>query len=115
MNQTSTDIRKALPRVTERQFQAQVEKYLRLCGYLVYHTYLSIKSAPGFPDILAVKPGERGEAGRVLAIELKTIDGKISANQALWGEAFAAVGGNVEYFLWRPTDACWLEIERVAR
>jgi len=101
--------------ISEEVFQQQVAQYARLCGWLVYHTYLSIKSAPGFPDILAVRPGVGGGSGRVLAIELKTCAGKISPDQAHWGGAFAAVGGNVEYYLWRPTEDCWREIERVVR
>lgn len=101
------------PQTTERAFQAQVEQYARLCGFLVYHTYRSTKSAPGFPDILAVRPGVGGGSGRVLAIELKTCAGKISPDQVQWGEAFAAVGGNVEYYLWRANENGWREIERV--
>ena len=97
------------PKVNERQFQKQVEHYLRLMGWLVFHPYLSIKSAPGYPDITAVR------AGRVAFIELKTSDGRISANQALWGEALGAVGGTVEYHLIRGTDEGWQFIEQMFR
>lgn len=96
-------------RVTEKQFQRQVEHYLRLCNWLVFHTRYSIGSAPGFPDICACR------AGRLAMIELKTIDGKISAAQAEWGELLAGVGGTVEYHLLRPDDAGWQFIEQTFR
>ena len=99
----------ALPRVTERQFQAQVEKYLRLMGWIVFHTRYSIGSSPGFPDICACR------AGRLAMIELKTSTGKISPAQAEWGEALAGVGGTVEYHLIRATDDGWAFIEQMFR
>jgi hypothetical protein len=99
--------RAALPKVSEKVFQGQVEHYLRLMGWLVFHPYLSIKSTPGYPDITAVR------AGRVAFCELKTVDGKLSPAQILWGEALAAVGGTVEYHVLRPTD--WAYIEQMFR
>jgi len=78
-------------------------------GWKVYHPYLSIKSDKGYPDITAVR------AGRLALIELKTIDGKISAAQAEWGEALAGVGGTVEYHLIRATDEGWRLIEQAFR
>jgi hypothetical protein len=51
----------------EIPFMEQAIEFLRICGWLVYHTKDSRKSAPGFPDIVALK-GEaparrRDEAG----------------------------------------------------
>jgi len=98
-----------MPKVTERQFQAQVEKYLRLMGWIVFHTRYSIGSSPGFPDICACR------AGRLAMIELKIATGKISPAQAEWGEALAGVGGTVEYHLIRATDDGWAFIEQMFR
>ena len=97
----------APPRVTERQFQAALVRYLRLMGFRTYHTKFSIGSDLGFPDLVAVR------AGRCCFIECKAESGKISAAQAEWGELLAGVGGTVEYHLWRPED--WDEIEQVMR
>ncbi len=99
----------ALPRVTERQFQAALVRYLRLMGWRTYHTKFSIGSDLGFPDLVAVR------AGRCCFIELKAEAGKISAAQAEWGELLAGVGGTVEYFLLRPSDEGWQFIEQAFR
>jgi len=96
------------PRVTEAQFQKQVEQYLRLMGWgPVYHTRYSVGSAPGFPDLVATR------AGRCCFLELKVAGGRISPAQVEWGEALAGVGGTVEYHLLTPAD--WQFIEQTFR
>lgn len=52
--------------MTERQFQPQVVQLARLCGWLIYHTFDSRRSAAGFPDLCMV----RGD--RCLFVELKS-------------------------------------------
>ncbi len=96
-------------KVSEKVFMGQVVQYLRTVGWKVYHPWLSIKSAAGFPDLVCAR------AGRCCFIELKTEAGKISAAQAEWGEALAGVGGTVEYHLLRPTDQGWAFIEQTFR
>ena len=97
----------ALPKVTERAFQAALVRYLRLMDWRTYHTKFSIGSDLGFPDLVCVR------AGRCCFIEIKSSIGKVSPAQVEWGELLVGVGGTVEYHLWRPED--WDEIEQVMR
>lgn len=91
------------PVETERDWQRTVMALLRLHGWRVYHTWLSIRSAPGFPDIIAVRDR------RLVAIELKSARGALSDEQREWLEALAAAG--VETHVWRPSD--WETAKRV--
>ena len=43
--------------MTEKQFMAQVVELAKLKGWLVYHTYDSRRSEPGFPDLCMVRKG----------------------------------------------------------
>lgn len=84
--------------MTEARWQARVEEHLRRYGYrLIYHTHDSRRSAPGFPDLVAVKPG------RLAAIECKTDTGVVSTIQAAWIAALATVPGVVAMIA-RPRD-----------
>ena len=87
--------------MSEKEFQAQVVKLARTCGFLVYHTYDSGRSEPGWPDLVLVG------RGRVLYRELKTEKGKASAAQVGWLRALRANGADAK--VWRPSD--WPEIE----
>lgn len=89
---------------SESQLQAAVIKLAKLNGFACYHTYSSRRSAPGFPDLICVRPP------RILAIELKAKDGRVSAEQREWLDLLSAVPG-VEVFVFRPAD--WAEVERV--
>jgi hypothetical protein len=45
------------PRLTERQLQDAIVQCARTLGYAhVYHTYLSINSESGFPDLVLLRP-----------------------------------------------------------
>jgi hypothetical protein len=96
---------------TEKQFQAAVVEYAELTGWLVYHTFDSRRSNPGYPDLTMVRGGE------LLFVELKTEKGRLSVAQRDWLAALEAVAGwptdAVEVFTWRPSD--WPEIEMVLR
>jgi len=81
--------------MTEKDFQSQVEKIAKQCGWLCYHTYDSRRSEPGFPDLVLVKE-------RVIFAELKTDSGKLSPAQMIWEQKLIAAGA--EYRLWRPGD-----------
>ncbi len=97
------------PRVTERVFQAQVEQYARLCGWLCYHTRYSMGSTGvGFPDLLCLR------GGVMCVAELKSATGKTTEAQEQWLFSFRAVPG-ARVFLWRPDDESWAEIERELR
>ena len=82
--------------MTEKAFQSEVVKFAHLMGWLVYHTYDSRRSAPGFPDLVLVK-GER-----ILYRELKTETGKLTDAQTLWGKKLREAGGN--WTVWRPSQ-----------
>jgi hypothetical protein len=89
----------------EVPFMQQVLEFLRLCGFLAYHTKDSRKSAPGFPDIIALK-GERQ-----LVIETKRVGEEPDSEQERWLGAYADVGAEV--YVFTPDD--WAEIERVVK
>ncbi len=77
--------------LTEAQFQEKVTTRARARGWLVYHTYDSRRSAPGFPDLVLARDG------RVMFVELKASSGRISAAQREWLTALGATdpAGNV--------------------
>ncbi len=74
---------------TEKAFQAQVLTLARLWGWRCYHAHASRRSAPGFPDLVMVRPEQRG-----------------------WLDALDRCKG-IEARLWRPRD--WPEIEEVLK
>lgn len=93
---------------TEKVFAAQVVQYARLMGWQCYHSWISIRSEPGYPDLCMVR------AGRLVFAELKTLRGKLSPAQESWLGALGAVPC-CEVYIWYPTDEYWSEIERVLR
>ena len=42
--------------LTEKDWQAEVEAYLVERGWQIYHTWSSRHSAPGFPDLVCLRP-----------------------------------------------------------
>ena len=95
--------------MTERELQAAVESCLRLNGWLFFHAWNSQHSAAGFPDICATS------GGRLLFVELKSEAGKLTKAQELWQSKLQVVPGDVETYIWRPSD--WLSgtIQEVLR
>jgi hypothetical protein len=92
-----------VPQVREDQFQTKI---LELCNWyrlLVYHTYDSRRSNPGFPDLVIV-----GKT-RVIFAELKSTTGKVSMVQQEWHDKLNAAGA--EAYIWRPED--WPQVEQV--
>ena len=81
--------------VSEKQFQSHLVKYARSCGWLVYHTYDSRKSEPGFPDLVLVRD-------RVLFRELKSEKGRLTKAQEAWADKLIVAGAN--YAVWRPSQ-----------
>ena len=77
--------------LTEAQFLTKVTDLARARSWLVYHTYDSRRSAPGFPDLVLARDG------RVMFVELKVPSGRISQNQRAWLVALGAsdTGWNV--------------------
>lgn len=91
-------------RITEKQFQQQVIDLARLCGFRVYHTWLSIRSAAGFPDLVLARPP------RLIFAELKSDRGALTPAQHDWLTALRCCAG-VEVYVWRPAD--WEQIVAV--
>jgi hypothetical protein len=86
---------RAAGRITEKQFTGQVVQLARMLGWRVYHPWLSIHSAAGFPDLTMVRPP------RLVFAELKGGKNTLSPHQERWRDALLAAG--CEWYLW--TDA----------
>lgn len=84
--------------LSEKGFQQQVIELATLCGWLVYHTHDSRRSAPGFPDLVLVMPP------RLVFAELKSEEGRIRPEQEAWLEALSGCTQPPESYLWRPGD-----------
>lgn len=91
--------------MTELELQAAVTDLLDLFGWMWQHQRpartqhgwtTAVEGWVGFPDLIAVR------GTRMLAIELKSAKGRVSAAQQAWLTALAETG--VETFVWRPRD-----------
>jgi len=89
---------------SEKAFQAAIVQFAELRGWLWYHSQDSRRDPAGFPDLVLVR------APRLIMAELKTPQGTLRDEQALWLAALGSCPG-VETYLWRPAD--WLDIERL--
>ena len=81
--------------MTEREWQRTVMELLELHGWMAYHTWSSVHSPAGFPDLIAVRDN------RILAIECKTQKGKVTDAQRKWLGALDGVKV-IEAFVSRP-------------
>jgi hypothetical protein len=95
-----------LPREPERHFQTRVVKLAQVFGWRIFHPWISIRSAAGWPDLFMVR---RDQA---IAAELKTMRGRFMPEQNAWLEALGEVPG-IAVYKWRPKD--WDEIVAVLR
>src|SRR5215468_1252850 len=93
--------RLGMRRLTEKAFLAQITWYARLRGWLVYHTFDSRRSAPGFPDLVLLRAHPDG-VGEALIAEVKTDTGRLTPEQAAWLSSFRACG--IAASVWRPAD-----------
>lgn len=91
------------PKLTEKQFMAQVVRLAKLCGWILYHTHDSRRSEPGFPDLVLAHPKRK----LVIFAELKTDAGKLTDAQDRWLDVLHDCGERVR--VWRPAD--WADIE----
>jgi hypothetical protein len=90
-------VTKLVDLVSERDLQALIVTLAKLHGWRTYHTHDSRRSAPGFPDLVLVRPP------RLVFAELKTQRGRISPAQREWFEDLRRCQG-VEVYLWKPSD-----------
>ena len=89
---------------TEKGFLEAVRELAKLHGWKDSHSYLSIKSPAGFPDLVLCRPPT------VIFAELKTQKGRVSPAQDAWLQALARCPG-VSVFVWRPSD--WDDIVKI--
>lgn len=88
-----------LNQLSEKQFQDMVINIARSLGFtLIYHTYDSRRSEPGFPDLILVNP----QRGITLWRELKSAKGRVSKAQQAWIDGARLAGNDVG--IWRPED-----------
>lgn len=83
--------------ITEKEFESQVRDLARMFHWLYYHTWRSIHSPAGFPDICMVR------LSRIVFAELKSEKCQISPEQQKWLDALVATG-RIEAYLWRPSN-----------
>lgn len=101
--------------ITEKQLQHAIVEAAQMLGFRVYHTFLSIRSDPGFPDLVLLNPrqGRQGRQGRLLFVEVKGENGRLSDAQRAWLTDLQAVG--IEAYSWWPAQWRSGEIERVLK
>lgn len=101
------------PAISEREFTQQVIDLAHYCGWRVYHTWSSVHSPAGFPDLVLVR------RERLLFVELKSERGRLTTAQEEWLGALRAVCtrrgllGLPEVAVWRPSD--WDQIVEAVR
>ncbi|HZS02229.1 MAG TPA: VRR-NUC domain-containing protein [Chloroflexota bacterium] len=108
--------------MAEEDLLRHVKSCAAAFGWLVYHTRDSRRSDEGFPDLVLLRPP------RLIFAELKTEQGRVTHDQAMWLATFeelrfeelrartrGAAGVLCEVYVWRPS--AWLrgEIEGVLR
>ena len=81
--------------LTEKQWSEQVLDMCRLGGWKYYHTYDSRRSVHGFPDLVLVRE-------RVIFVELKSPNGKLTGYQGEWISRLRQAGADAQ--VWRPED-----------
>ena len=97
--------------ITERQLTDAVVSLATLLGYLIHHDRpgrttnswrTAVQGTAGFPDLVLAHPSTK----RVLYVELKTGNGKLSPWQVPWVDTLDAA-------VWRPSDLLDGTIERI--
>lgn len=71
--------------MTERDLMQAATDLARTFGWIVYHTFDSRRSEPGFPDLIAVR------GSHLLAIECKSATGRVTDAQRTWLVAFDGI------------------------
>lgn len=98
------------PPMSEKELQAAVVELAQWLGFRCFHTFLSIRSGPGFPDLVLARDPGKG-IPRLLFIELKGTRGVLRAEQKEWSAALRYSGAEVYTF--RPVDWQAGTIERI--
>lgn len=108
-----------LEAISESDFQDEVIEYAHRLKWSVAHfrtvvivrndgsTYCATPAAAdgeGFPDLMLVRD-------RAVFMELKSMKGRRSPKQILWGDWLLAAGQ--EYYCFKPSD--WAQIEEILK
>ena len=91
--------------LTERDFSRQVIDLARFRGWLIYHSWTSIHSPAGFPDLVMTRKG------RLIFAELKRDKGKLTPAQEEWLAALRETAAGV--YEWKPAD--WENIMEILK
>jgi hypothetical protein len=102
--------------VTENDFLMAIREAAQVGGWACFHPWISIRSTPGFPDLVLVHP-QRG----IAFVELKGPRGRLRLSQVNWLnllKSAAALNNAVWVCLWAPGDldeaVAWLVGQRSA-
>ena len=97
-----------LAALSEAEFQQMIVDRAKAMGWLVHHDrgdYSEcIAGDPGFPDLVLA------QAGTVLFIECKSMEGRTTPSQDAWLNALAE-GGHHFVYVARPSD--WTHIQKL--
>jgi hypothetical protein len=91
----------------EIHIQASFEEHARALGWLVFHAYDARRGTPGFPDAVCVR------GGRLVAVELKTMRGRVTVEQERWIAELEQVPGVTAFVARCPRD--WARITETLR
>jgi hypothetical protein len=101
---TELTARQAMDAATsEAQLQDTVIALAKRFGWLVYHSYDSRRSQPGFPDLVLVR------GAWVIFAELKTEKGRTSDDQHKWLCRLRGAS-RMQAVVWRPSDLDLIEV-----
>lgn len=88
--------------VSEKVWQAGVVEYAEAAGWATFHVTIAKKSKAGWPDLVIFKH-------RIVAIELKVMPNRATADQLAWIDRFNAAGA--EAFVAYPED--WPRVKAI--
>lgn len=96
--------------ISEADFQAGIVRDAERLGWMVYHTFDSRRSDPGFPDLFMIHPTKI----RIVILETKAMKTKTTAKQKAWIkvlQAFAAAVSPKRFYagIVRPSDQALID------
>lgn len=91
-------------KILEKDFLFAVKELAEWKGWRFYHTWKSIHSPAGFPDLVLVRPP------RLIFAELKCNRNRLSLKQREWLRLLEQCD-SVEAYVWRPED--WESITKI--
>ncbi len=98
------DIKDYKPKITHADFQWQIVKYAKLCGWDYQYWWRTLKSPKGFLDLVLVRQP------RLIFAEIKIPPDVLSKEQQKWFNIWKQMP-QVEVYIWKPDD--WNDIEQI--